>query len=222
MDRYGLTRCWTTGEVGSRDEWAERCRKLVNEHELDRWQRATEVLPSLRWYVAMKSTLRREPWLGVHFNAQQRRVKLLARVNALDLAPNIAAKLRVPADQRQLLECCPCCNDGLRLKLREDIPHFVMLCTAYDDLRSDMLQRIATVTAIKAGARARFLSPRSGSSTIDRMSVLLGGRLEEGCYRPSTAATSAAATTAATAAAAATSGIAVDSHEDDLDMPPAT
>jgi len=175
LQRYGLNDKWTTCALGDPDRWAADCRKRVNKRELQRWQTETAALPSLELYTTIKSTLRREQWLGIHFNLQARRLKLLARANTLDVRTYLASKLRLPEEQRPAFVRCRCCAADVP----EDVVHFVMLCDRYATLRAGMHERLRSDLAAEG---ADGLSTWLADSAVPprlRVSVLLGGRLEE-------------------------------------------
>ena len=95
----------------------------------------------------------------MQFNVQPRRLKLLARSNALDLNPRIASMLRLEPEEHNRRSVCDCCNAGLSRGAHETLPHFMMSCSLYAGLRDGMFQRIrASLHELNADGLFTFLT----------------------------------------------------------------
>ena len=127
MQTHEFGHQWSTLTVGDAEEWTKQCRVKSNLRELLQWQvqSGPPAMRSLALYATLKEHLAPLPWYdrGGVVNAQGRRLKLLARANALDLAPRLASITR---DSSPSAGSCAVCGSGEQ----ESVQHFVMFCCA--------------------------------------------------------------------------------------------
>lgn len=151
---------WNTETVGSEEEWNKLIRERIHEREEIKWRARCLMRPKLRTYCKLKKELRFEPYLAVYH-----------RGGVPELAKIRGGTNRLRVEQGRYLKealaerVCRCCNKGEV----EDECHFMLECTAYDDLRDKMWTKFEEATGV---------SRTSFPSKEEKLNALIGDRFQ--------------------------------------------
>jgi hypothetical protein len=143
LEEWGLGQLWTRKQAGAdnmdRDEidhWKTAIEDASIKLDLGRCENQIKALPSLKLYskLPVHPLNRTHPYLHDRYNITGTWVKLGLRLNTLPLMDRMASMLGWPAAGRR----CPMCRSGET----EDVPHFMLSCTAYQTERDELIRLI--------------------------------------------------------------------------------
>jgi Reverse transcriptase (RNA-dependent DNA polymerase) len=155
---YGLQRHWRSGNAP--EDWKSKIKAAVQTYERDRSEEEMKRLSSLNNYRQVKQESGVEEWMESRHPGV--RVRLQLRSDTAPLMSRVGARAGIRKDMRL---CLHCGTDQV-----EDIRHFACLCSRFDDIRTQCLDKLAgTVKGHASAFLADALRVRDDDNVLKLM-----------------------------------------------------
>ena len=138
LESIGLGHVWESEAVGSVTEWKRLIKHSLQSREEMNWKEEMKMKPKLRTYRSLKYDLRKEEYLEVIKDKEERRKLTALRGGTNPLRIETGRWKGESVEDR----ICSLCAEG---KL-EDEKHFLLFCSAYHRERQQLFKHIKDMT----------------------------------------------------------------------------